>query len=43
MQLYHEPANLSVAGFLGAPSMNFIEVDVQERLGYAAIVANHSA
>jgi hypothetical protein len=23
MELYHEPANLFVAGFLGAPSMNF--------------------
>ena len=28
MELYHEPANLFVAGFLGAPSMNFIKVDV---------------
>ena len=31
MELYHNPANLFVAGFLGAPSMNFIEVDVTER------------
>ena len=29
MELYHEPANLFVAGFLGAPSMNFITVTVE--------------
>jgi len=29
MDLYHEPANLFVAGFLGAPSMNFIKVRVE--------------
>ncbi|MCY3878865.1 MAG: ABC transporter ATP-binding protein [Rhodobacteraceae bacterium] len=28
MHLYHQPANLFVAGFLGAPSMNFISVTV---------------
>ncbi len=28
MELYHEPANLFVAGFLGAPSMNFLHVEV---------------
>jgi hypothetical protein len=28
MDLYHKPANLFVAGFLGAPSMNFIKVKV---------------
>ncbi|MFK8081851.1 MAG: ABC transporter ATP-binding protein [Granulosicoccus sp.] len=42
MELYHEPANLFVAGFLGAPSMNFIEVDVKERRGDNAIVTNPS-
>jgi len=26
MELYHNPANLFVAGFLGAPSMNFLPV-----------------
>lgn len=26
MELYHEPANLFVAGFLGSPKMNFIKV-----------------
>ena len=29
MELYHRPANLFVAGFLGAPSMNFLEVAVE--------------
>lgn len=29
MELFHEPANLFVAGFLGAPSMNFMDVEVQ--------------
>ena len=28
MELYHAPQNLFVAGFLGAPSMNFIPVEV---------------
>ncbi|MSU89712.1 sn-glycerol-3-phosphate ABC transporter ATP-binding protein UgpC [Rhodobacteraceae bacterium 2CG4] len=30
MELYHNPANLFVAGFLGAPSMNFIEVQTRD-------------
>ena len=29
MDLYHEPENLFVAGFLGAPSMNFLDVTVE--------------
>ena len=40
MELYHEPANLFVAGFLGAPSMNFIKVTVDEVQGGEARVAN---
>ena len=40
MDLYHEPANLFVAGFLGAPSMNFIKVRVDEVNGHEARVAN---
>lgn len=28
MELYHRPENLFVAGFLGAPSMNFFDVDI---------------
>ncbi len=30
MDLYHNPANLFVAGFLGAPSMNFMRVTVRD-------------
>ena len=28
MELYHRPQNLFVAGFIGAPSMNFLDVDI---------------
>jgi multiple sugar transport system ATP-binding protein len=42
MELYHEPANLFVAGFLGAPSMNFIKVDVTDVSGDEATVRNVS-
>ena len=31
MDLYHRPENLFVAGFIGAPSMNFLEVDLVDR------------
>ena len=40
MELYHNPANLFVAGFLGAPSMNFLEVTVQAVNGTKALVSN---
>ena len=30
LELYHHPANQFVAGFLGSPKMNFLEVDVKE-------------
>jgi multiple sugar transport system ATP-binding protein len=40
MDLYHHPANLFVAGFLGAPSMNFIPVAVRAVAGERATVAN---
>ena len=40
MDLYHNPANLFVAGFLGAPSMNFIDVTVQAVNGNMALVGN---
>ncbi len=33
MELYHNPANLFVAGFLGAPSMNFLPVTVDAQSG----------
>jgi ABC-type sugar transport system ATPase subunit len=29
LQLYHEPDNLFVAGFLGAPTMNFLKGEVR--------------
>lgn len=40
MELYHNPANLFVAGFLGAPSMNFLKVTVHGVNGTKALVAN---
>ena len=40
MDLYHNPANLFVAGFLGAPSMNFIKVTVQGVNGGKVLVSN---
>jgi multiple sugar transport system ATP-binding protein len=33
LQLYHEPDNLFVAGFLGAPSMNFLQGEVRPSEG----------
>ncbi len=42
MELYHNPSNLFVAGFLGAPSMNFIKVDVRKAGGDRSTVANAS-
>ena len=39
MDLYHSPANLFVAGFLGAPSMNFFVVDVVSVEGDTATVS----
>ncbi len=38
MELYHNPANLFVAGFLGAPSMNFLDVEVVDVQGEQAVV-----
>jgi len=40
MELYHNPANLFVAGFLGAPSMNFLKVTVQGLNGNTALVSS---
>lgn len=40
MELYHHPANAFVAGFLGSPGMNFLEVDVKEVNGDRATVSN---
>jgi multiple sugar transport system ATP-binding protein len=32
-ELYNEPANLFVAGFIGSPKMNFIEGDAAQQMG----------
>ena len=40
MDLYHYPANLFVAGFLGSPSMNFLDVEVKGQEGGAVVVSN---
>jgi multiple sugar transport system ATP-binding protein len=40
MDLYHNPANEFVAGFLGAPSMNFLDVDVISATDSHAMVRN---
>jgi ABC-type sugar transport system ATPase subunit len=32
MELYHDPANLFVAGFIGSPKMNFLALDAEGRL-----------
>lgn len=40
MDLYHDPANLFVAGFLGSPSMNFVRVTVDAVNGGKALVSN---
>jgi multiple sugar transport system ATP-binding protein len=42
MELYHKPGNLFVAGFLGAPSMNFIKVKVREARPDLSTVENPS-
>ncbi len=38
MDLYHRPNNLFVAGFIGAPSMNFLDVDIVSQDGTSAKV-----
>lgn len=40
MELYHEPENLFVAGFLGAPSMNFLHVTVDAIDDECVMVSN---
>jgi multiple sugar transport system ATP-binding protein len=39
LQLYHEPDNLFVAGFLGAPGMNFLAGEVSDSDGHQAVIA----
>jgi multiple sugar transport system ATP-binding protein len=40
MDLYHQPANAFVAGFLGSPAMNFLPVEVRARDGRRATVSS---
>ncbi len=42
MDLYHNPSNEFVAGFLGAPSMNFLDVEVVSANASHAVVKNGS-
>lgn len=38
LELYHRPANLFVAGFIGAPKMNFFDAKVVEKTAAATFV-----
>jgi len=40
MDLYHRPANLFVAGFIGTPAMNFLDVVVTDVRGDQVMVAS---
>lgn len=40
MDHYHNPANVFVAGFIGSPSMNFLDVEVRAVQGDQVLVAN---
>ncbi|PHV12272.1 ABC transporter ATP-binding protein [Chitinimonas sp. BJB300] len=40
-QIYDEPADLYVAGFIGSPSMNFIPVDLTEQQGHAVVTLDN--
>ncbi len=39
LELYHQPQNLFVAGFIGSPKMNFVEGTVAESAGNALTIA----
>ncbi|WP_203422496.1 ABC transporter ATP-binding protein, partial [Acidovorax sp. ST3] len=41
MELYHAPANEFVAGFIGTPAMNFLDVTVRKTDGWRLEVAEH--
>ena len=41
LELYNEPHNQFVAGFIGSPSMNFIEGNLENRNGYKFTVSNN--
>ncbi len=40
MDLYHHPKNLFVAGFIGSPAMNFLDVEVTATEGTTVTVSN---
>jgi multiple sugar transport system ATP-binding protein len=40
LELYHNPANQFVAGFLGSPKMNFLDVEVKGASGDSITVAS---
>ena len=40
LELYHHPVNLFVAGFIGSPKMNFIDVKVDRVEGKTAMVSS---
>ena len=40
LELYREPANLFVAGFIGSPSMNFFDVDLDVRGGTPTVTGH---
>jgi multiple sugar transport system ATP-binding protein len=40
-EVYEHPANEFVAGFIGSPSMNFVETEVERREGEMVLVARH--
>ena len=37
LQVYGKPANKFVAGFIGAPAMNFIDVTVRSEAGATSV------
>ncbi|OAP37623.1 ABC transporter ATP-binding protein [Sinorhizobium glycinis] len=39
-EIYHRPANLFVAGFIGAPAMNFVEGRIERASGSPVFVSN---
>ena len=42
LELYHNPANQFVAGFLGSPKMNFLDVEVKEAADGRVTVASQA-
>jgi multiple sugar transport system ATP-binding protein len=40
LEIYRRPANIFVAGFIGSPSMNFIEADVSKKEPFTITVNN---